>query len=129
MRLFVDTSALIAGIDREQPHHGEVRAAFDHLSSLDDLISTELIVTEAVAIVQRRHGRVGLEQLERFLEGLQVIWISPAAFQRALAETIVAGSRVSFVDRTSFAFMREHRIDVALTLDRDFAQAGFETLP
>ena len=34
----------------------------------------------------------------------------------------------SFVDATSFAVMRAHRIDAALTFDGDFAAAGFREL-
>lgn len=129
MKLFVDSSALIAALDPTQDKHATTKAAVEYLAPHDELITTEVVISEAVSLVQRRYGRDGLRVLERSLGRLRIEWISREAFDRALAETLVASGRVSFVHRTSFAFMREHRIDVALTLDRDFADAGFETLP
>jgi predicted nucleic acid-binding protein len=37
-----------------------------------------------------------------------------------------AASPISFVDRTSFAFMRANRLEVAFAFDADFVNAGFD---
>jgi hypothetical protein len=54
---------------------------------------------------------------------------SPAryAHESALAAFRDAGSsRISLVDRTSFAFMRSNRLPAAFAFDAHFVSAGFE---
>ena len=50
--------------------------------------------------------------------------------RQAREDLVRAASRsVSFVDRVSFAFMREQDIRLALAIDEDFSVEGFEILP
>lgn len=128
MRLFVDTSALIASLDPTQARHGELLATIENLSISDEFVITEIALSEAIAIIQRRYGRDGLSKLERYLRRVTVTWIDRALFERAFVEAVAAGG-ASFVDRTSFAFMRASGIDIALTLDGGFRDAGFKSIP
>lgn len=129
MRIFVDTSAVIAALDRRADEHGLVRAAIYALPTMDDLVTTTVTLTELVSLVHRRFGGPGLASLGSMLERLDIKELPRTLFDRALAETLAAGGQVSFVDRSSFLFMRAEGIGVALTLDEDFRTAGFETIP
>ncbi len=65
--------------------------------------------------------------LDSILPIVSVVAVEDGLHDAALGAFREAGSgRVSFVDRTSFAFMRAQRIDVALAFDADFGSAGFD---
>ena len=57
MRLFVDTSGLLAVLDRDDQYNGAANKAWQEiLSSPEDLISTNYVLVETFALVQHRLG-------------------------------------------------------------------------
>lgn len=88
------------------------------------------VVVEAVALVRSRLGPAAATDLiDGVLPFVQVKPVGRQLHDEAITAFRIAPGRVSFVDRTSFAFMRRERIDRALALDADFRTAGFELLP
>ena len=61
---------------------------------------------------------------------IEVVYVTPE-LEEAAYDILRAydGQTFSYVDATSFAIMRQHRIPHAFTLDRDFEIAGFAKLP
>lgn len=129
---FLDTSALYALFDRAQAESGDVGAAWDTLIRSDaPLVTTNYVVVELVALLQRR---LGIDAVAAFadhvLPFIEVVWITPEL--HALAISILRTGRrrdVSLVDCTSFAVMRQVGIARALALDAHFSEQGFECLP
>ena len=114
MTLFVDTSGILALVDRDDPSHAGIVAAFSQ-GHEEPLVTHAYVVVEALAVARRRFGpAVAADVVDRVLPALDVHEVGPelhASALRAFRETI--DSSVSLVDRTSFAFMRRERIERA----------------
>ncbi len=132
MTLFVDTSALLAFLDADQPRHADVTEAWRRaLNDHDSLVTSNYVLVETFALVQRRLGLDALRALAGDLVPLlQPLWVDEELHGAAMAALFTAGRRkLSLVDCTSFELMRRHGIAAALSLDADFAQQGFRLLP
>lgn len=132
MRLFVDTSALLALLDADQPRHAEVVDAWRRaMDRHDTLVTSNYVLVETFALVQRRHGLDALRSLAGDLVPLlQPLWVDEELHVAAAAALFTVGRRkLSLVDCASFELMRRHGITVALSLDADFAHQGFRLLP
>lgn len=130
MTLFVDTSGILALVDRDDPAHPGVLEAFA-LGRDEPLATHAYVVLETLAVARRRFGAaVAADIVDRVLPALDVAPVdlelhvaAMSAFRDAIA------SSVSLVDRTSFVFMRREGIGRAIALDIDFRAAGFQVLP
>jgi predicted nucleic acid-binding protein len=125
--VFVDTSALYALLDEDDANHA---AAADRLRGLrsDDLITHTFVVVETLALLGRRLPWAATGRfVDVLLPLIDVQPVTAALYEAALAEYAAASSaRVSFVDETSFMFMRMWGVRRAFAYDRDFAARGFE---
>ncbi len=130
--IFVDTSALVAGLDSGDNRHAEARAAWSRLlegASSDEYwgVTHYGVVVEASALVQRRFGMDAVKELHHGLLGaLTVEWVDEELHSHAVTAMLASGHRgVSLVDWTSFELMRAKDIRYALAFDSDFEQRGF----
>ncbi|HUP22907.1 MAG TPA: PIN domain-containing protein [Thermoanaerobaculia bacterium] len=132
MSLFVDTSALLAFLDRDQPRHQEVLDAWEEaVRDRRVLFTSNYVLVETFALVQRRLGMEALRGLASVLVPmLQIVWIDEQLHASAASALFTAGRRnLSLVDCTSFESMRRLGLSQVLALDEDFARQGFELLP
>ena len=130
MTLFVDTSGILALIDRDDRSHAATTEVFV-LGRSQPLVTHAYVVVETLAVARRRFGAmVAADIIDRVLPAIEVTPVDTelhATALTALRESVA--SSVSLVDRTSFAFMRREGIARAIALDAGFKTAGFETLP
>ncbi len=130
MTLFVDTSGILALVDRDDPAHAGVVEAFA-LGRAEVLATHAYVIVETLAVARRRYGpAVTADLIDRVIPALDVAPVDADLHATALAafrDTVA--SSVSLVDRTSFAFMRREGIERVIALDADFRTAGFEMLP
>ena len=130
MTVFVDSSGILALVDRDDPEHAGVVAAF-MLGRSEVLATHAYVIVETLAVARRRYGpAVAADLIDRVFPALEVAPVDAALHSASMAafrDTVE--SSVSLVDRTSFAFMRREGIERAIALDADFRTAGFETLP
>jgi predicted nucleic acid-binding protein len=126
-RVFVDTSAIYALIDRADANHNKARAAFDRLrKQRAEPVITNFILAEGHALLL---SRLGPGVARRWVTG--VVWhverTSPEDEASALEIIRVHVDKTySYVDATSFAVMERLRIAKAVSFDRHFSQYGFE---
>lgn len=129
LKLFVDTSALLALLDNSDPNH---RAAVESWRSIAaaDLDTHSYVVVESLALVQRRLGIAAMRDLvDRMLVRLSVGWVGPDLHALGLAAVLAAALRnFTLVDAVSFEYMRRNRIETAFAFDDDFRRAGFQIL-
>jgi len=129
-RVFIDTSAFVALLDRADPRHAGVRDAFLGLAD-DDLVTHGYVVAESLAVVRRRFGVEGaMTLIDDLLPVCEVLPVEPSAHAEALARyraSLPAGT--SFVDQISLGLMQTSRIDAALALDLDLGATGIRLLP
>ena len=132
MSVFVDTTALLAFLDADQPRHGEVIDAWDgKVLGEEPLLTSNYVLVESFALVQRRLGLEALRALADILVPmLRPLWVDEELHAAAVAALFTAGRRnLSLVDCTSFELMRRHGLTEALALDDDFSRQGFRLLP
>jgi predicted nucleic acid-binding protein len=128
---FVDTSALLAFLDRDTDRHDEVVAAMAPLLAERRGVTHNYVVVEAEALVTRRlGGAVARRMLQDVIPLIEVAWITPELHARAVESHLAdLRRRTSLVDHASFVVMRERGIGEALALDRHFSEAGFAVKP
>ena len=132
MSLFVDTSALLAFLDADQPRHTDVIDAWERaIVEERHLFTSNYVLVESFALVQRRLGVEALRALADVLVPmLRALWIDEELHAAAVAALLAAGRRkLSLVDCTSFELMRRHGLTEAFALDDDFARQGFALVP
>ena len=132
MSLFVDTSALLAFLDADQPRHADVIDVWDRsVTEERRLFTSNYVLVESFALVQRRLGLEALRALADILVPiLRPLWIDEELHAAAVAALFAAGRRkLSLVDCTSFELMRRHGLAEALAIDDDFTRQGFGLLP
>jgi uncharacterized protein len=124
---FVDTSFFIALQVSRDDHHRPAVALWSDKS--DRLVTTTHVIGETWTTIRRR---VGHAAAAAFYQGaisearLKIAFVDPDQELDAWRWLLRRGEReYSFVDATSFAFMRSTKIRSALAFDGDFSAAGF----
>lgn len=130
MSIFVDTSALYAVLDDDDPTHLRALDTWQSLVRSTNLVTHSFVVVECVELVRRRLGPAAVMDLtDGMLPIIEVIWIDEALHAIALEAARAAGWRESLVDHASFVVMRRAGIELAFTYDSDFERAGFGFVP
>ena len=129
--IFVDSSYFIAEVlPRDGRHPFAAVLASRHAA--DTLATTNLVLAETWTFVRRRADhRLAIRWLDTVLAArrIAVERVDEELDAEAWAWLRIHDEReYSFVDATSFAFMRRKRIADALAFDGDFAAAGFNEL-
>lgn len=129
-RLFVDTSALIAHLDADDPRRAAVDDVIEaHVT--DELVTHGYVVAETLAVARRRFGVSGVRTLiDEMLPLLTIVTVDGPVFRGALDDFRASiDTATSFVDRLTLAVMRAESIDSVLALDPDLAAPGVRLLP
>lgn len=131
MSVFIDTSAFLAIINAKDNQHQPAATIWKSLIENEkNLISSSYVLAETVALIQNRLGMEAVKQFqEHIVPLLQIIWISETEYQSGISTVLESGRRkLSLVDCTSFAIMRNHGIHHVFCFDLHFAERGFEVL-
>lgn len=132
MTTFVDTSALFASIDEDDPGHAAALAWLEEIAASPERLRTHnYVVVETIALTHARLGPAAVRMLvDDVLPVCEVRFVDDDLHQRAVIAYLAGlGRRVSFVDRMSFAMMRAERIDRAFAFGTNFRREGFATVP
>ena len=127
-RVFVDTSAFYAVMDRSDRLHAEAARNFAALLEGEfELITTNYVVLETVALIQSRLGFEAAKLwTQRILGIVQVHFVDEPLQEMAFNLWLGLASRqVSLVDCASFVFMRRAGLEEAFAFDGDFEKQGF----
>jgi len=130
--VFADTSGLLAVLDRAEASHRRAATTWRKLIESDEtIVTSNYILIELVALAQRRLGLDAVRAIESaVVPSLSVVWVDESLHRRATAAMLTASRRaLSLVDCSSFEIMRDHGIETAFALDRDFAAQGFALVP
>lgn len=126
MSLFVDTSAFFAAAITGDRHHP--RAAKILTEAGLRLVTTDVVVTELWAVVQRRRGaRTAESLLPELLEGgVEIASVGRGDLLRAMEiGEEFPDQDFSLADRTSFAVMHRLGLHRVATFDHHFAVYRF----
>jgi predicted nucleic acid-binding protein len=130
--IFADTSFFVAGNDDGDTHHRTAVELFRMVAGRR-IVTTNHVRGETWTTLRRKlwHGRAVefIDGIGHSSQQVEVAHVTPELEDGALAWLRQHDEReYSFVDATSFAFMRAKGIEEALAFDGDFAAAGFVEL-
>lgn len=133
MRLFVDTSALIALADSGDTNHQSAATFVRGLPNTASFATTDYVLDETITRLRFSigHSRT-VEFGEKLITSRLYSIISVNAEVRRLAWELFKSHRdksFSYTDCTSFVVMKALRLETALAFDRHFLQAGFRLVP
>jgi predicted nucleic acid-binding protein len=129
--ILVDTSALYALVDADDPHHQTATAFWSSLPIDEIPITHNYVMVEACALVQRRLGIGALQSLvDEIAQPISTVFVDEELHRTAVATVLSARLRdVSLVDRVSFETMRRLGVGTAFAFDEHFVLFGFRSLP
>ncbi len=119
-------------MDAQDYFHAKAKKYFIETSQIECLFYTSnYIIVETIALLQ---NRLGIEALRSFVDYmmplLKIYWVDQRIHETALSNLGAAsGSKISFVDYTSFKIMRELDIEFAFSFDNHFSIQGFGLIP
>jgi predicted nucleic acid-binding protein len=126
VKVFVDTSALLAILDEDDRYHREAAETFRALMAGTELVTHNYVEVETLTLARRRLGPGAVARLtDRLLPSMTTTWVDEPLHRAALAAHRGAGASVSLVDNVSFEVMRREGIDQAFAFDADFEAQGF----
>ena len=130
-RLFVDTGAWFAFLNRSDPDHGAVASL---LNGRDvRLVTSNYVFDETVTLTRVRLGHAAATRIGAvLLDPRNVDLTRVSAADEVAAWDLFRGREdkgYSFTDCTSFVLLRRLGLDTAAALDRHFEQEGFRALP
>lgn len=131
MRIFIDTSAFFALLDRDDANHLKAKRAWvDMLNPANILVTNNYILVESFALIQHR---LGLEAIRGFYEDIMPLinieWIDAETHKSGISALLAASRRkVSLVDCVSFETMRTLGIKAVFAFDPHFTEQGFKCI-
>lgn len=129
MNCFIDTSAFLAVLGKDDRNHVRARAAWgDLLEQRAPLVTSSYVLTETFAILQHR---MGLDAIRVFHNDvypiLTIEWVSDVLHEKGVGAVLAARRKdLSLVDCVSFEVMRQRGIRKAFAFDSHFKEQGFE---
>ncbi|MEW5987912.1 MAG: PIN domain-containing protein [Chloroflexota bacterium] len=131
MKVFVDTSAFLALLDAHEQNHANARRIWTQLVQDKAILTcTNYVLLETIALAQ---NRLGLSVLRAFQDNivpyLDIVWVDRDIHHAGIVAVLAADRRkLSLVDCTSFAVMRQMGIDTTFAFDQHFIEQGFTCL-
>lgn len=130
MTIFIDTSFIIALINERDQYHKQALDLADRYMD-QPIVITDAVLLEIANSLARRYKNEAVQVIEEFLasEDVDVVRLTTEIFNRAFDLYKTRPDKEwGLVDCISFIVMRDRAINLALTFDQHFAQAGFEIL-
>jgi len=130
-KIYVDTSAFYALIDRSDRYHSQASVLWPGL--LDDgitLLTSNYVVWETVGLLQKRISFEAASLWYRDILGvLDIWWVDADTHDRAYELWLNLGRmQVSMVDCASFVTMHRHQIEKVFCFKPYFMDHGFTLL-
>ena len=132
MKLLADTSALLALLLGDDPHHPAAKQ-FVRESRTTRFVITELILAEVVTHVRARTDAARAVAIAGDLLGSRyydLLFVDADLLAGALKQmNRFADKRLSLTDCASFEVVERLGLDGAFTFDRDFRDCGYRMMP
>jgi len=132
MRVFIDTSAFYALLDRDDESHRKAKNSWaDLLKNDDTLVTNNYVLVETFALIQHRLGMDAVRGFQNdILPLVNIEFVVPELHRSGVSALLSASRRnLSLVDCVSFEMMRTLEIKMAFAFDPHFREQGFHTLP
>jgi uncharacterized protein len=131
MTVFVDTSALLPILNRDDSDFPEAQRIWVRLASeRAELVTSSYVLVESLALIQNRLGMGAVRDFQgAFVPLFRVVWVTEALHQMGIAALLAANRRqLSLVDCVSFVVCRQRGIEQVFAFDEHFSEQGFSRL-
>jgi uncharacterized protein len=131
VNVYLDTSAIVALLDADDANHEVAARAWEVAKEAPvRLVTSNYVVVETAAVVQRKLGPAGFHRLMvDFLPVAGLEWVASEEHAAGIAVALASGRRgLSVVDAVSFQVMRRLGITTAFAFDSHFQEQGFGLL-
>jgi len=128
MRIFIDTSAFYALLDRDDTHHPRAKRAWiELLKAAHTLVTSNYVLVETSALLQ---NRLGMEAIRAFHDDVLPLinseFVTSGTHRSGVAALLSASRRdLSLVDCVSFEVMRTSGINTVFAFNKHFKEQGF----
>ena len=132
MKIFIDTSAFYALLDRDDDNHEAAKNAWAKILTAENtLVTSNYVLVETFALMQNRLGVAAVRAFqEDLLPILNVEFVNLETHRSGTSALLAASKRsLSLVDCISFELMRTLGIKSAFAFDAHFKEAGFQAIP
>jgi predicted nucleic acid-binding protein len=132
MKIFIDTSAFYALLDRDDDNQEDAKKAWTKILNAENvLVTSNYVLAETFALLQ---NRLGVRAVRAFQEDIVPIvnieFVNPETHRSGTAALLASSKRnLSLVDCISFEIMRTLGIKTAFTFDAHFKEVGFQAIP
>jgi uncharacterized protein len=130
-KIYVDTSAFYALIDRSDRYHSKASVFWRKLLDKHvNLFTTNYVVWETLGLLQRRIGFEAANLWHRDVLGvIEILWVDADIYQRGYELWLHLGrNMLGMVDCVGFVAMRQNRIEKAFCFKPHFSEYGFAPL-
>jgi len=132
--IFVDTSAWIALVDKDDSHHKEAASSYPSLlKNHRNLITSNFVIAETYIIILNELGhKLAIDFLEKLKASPRILKIYSNEDIEAEAEPILvkySDQDFSYTDAVSFVIMKRQKIRKTFSFDKHFVIAGFVNIP
>ncbi len=131
MKVFFDTSAFLALLNKDDINHKTAKSIWDELVYSENiLITNNYVLVESFALIQKR---LGMEAVRVFNEDvlplINIEWIDKAVHESGISALLTALRKsLSLVDCVSFKVMRDLGVKKVFAFDPHFKEQGFEVI-
>ncbi len=132
MSIFIDTSAILAFLNKEDHFHQIAKRTWEDINlSEENLICSNYVIVETVSLLQKRFGIDALRIFENEVRPIiNIIWIDQTIHHAGMVVVLTTNHRkLSLVDCTSFEVLRTLQIEKVFTFDPHFSEQGFNIIP
>jgi predicted nucleic acid-binding protein len=132
MRIFIDTSAFYALLDRDDENHRRAKSTWiDLLRNENTFLTSNYVLVETFALLQHRLGMEAVRGFQNDVLPLVNIEFVLSEIHRSAVSALLSVSRrnLSLVDFVSFEMMRTLEMKTAFVFDPHFKEQGFDILP
>lgn len=130
-KIFVDTSAFYALLDRADPNHKDASSLWERLMNDNfTLVTTNYVVSDTMQLLQNRLGYEAAKVWHKeILSIFELLWIDENTHQKAYELWLTLGNfPVSFIDCTSFVTMHHHHVEKVFCFQANFKTHGFQLI-
>ncbi len=132
MSIFIDTSAFLAILNKEDHFHQIAKETWVEINNSDEyLICSNYVIVETISLLQKRFGVEALRIFEHEVRPIiNVVWIDQSIHHSGMIVVLTTNHRkLSLVDCTSFEIIRNLHVEQVFTFDPHFSEQGFDTIP
>ena len=130
-RLFLDTAFIQALLNHRDQYHTQAKEMLPRVRAANEVWVTEAVLVEvgnALSNSNRMAAAQFIRQCYR-TENMRVVDITSSLFAKALSLYAARSDKTwGLTDCLSFVVMESENLELAVTADRHFVQAGFRAL-